>query len=1064
MVRALTLRLSLVCAALTQSQTVAYDELAAAMLAAGTAEERAALLAARPELVTADLSLALGRISDRLREEKKFQLSREAGFQALEVAERAGDRPAQGLAWEHVGRAYAGERDYQRAAEHFQKGVVLFEALGDRQMASSLLGRIAACFIYLENYRAALETNLRRLKLKEELNDPLMIARTLDDITLTHYRLGDYPAALVTARRAMALYEPLGNEGGVARMLVLLGDIQLEQSDYELAMATYGQAGKIFERLGDVGGVGLTTLNVGETYSGRGDYRRALDAYEKALATFTPGQLLDFMALANHSIGTVHATLGDYELARESFQRSVVLYDKAKRPVGLAEAFNAIGNSYQRQGDYGRALEYLRQGLKLLEESGRKMGMADALAELGDLYFQQGDESQALELYDRSQILLEQLGRKEKLAALVSRRGLLQRRRGDDRGALAAHQQSLALYQAIGNKRGMAETLALIGDDQERLAQSNPARRSYQQALDLFEEIGDRNGIAAALTGIARLERASGNHEEALSIAARAAALAEKTSNLELLWEIDSLIGSSRQALGQTEAAQSSFERAVAAVELMRSQAAGGPVDRRYFLQHRLLPYHSLIQLLVAGGKAKEALVWAERSKARVLLDVMRSGRVDVSQAMTAAEQQQERALRAAMISLNTQVHRASGPGRSDPARLEELKSLRERARLDYEAFQTSLFAAHPALRVQRGEAPVITTGELAALLPDSHSALIEYVVTDDVTYLFAVTRAANREPAVQVFSLPVGRAGLSLQIETFRRQLAMRDLGFGAAARRLHQMLLAPAQEVLRGKTNLVLVLDDKLWELPFQALLDGERRYLIETRAISYAPSLTVLREMKRPRGGPGTGEALQTALLAFGNPTAGGKREHPAPALPETEEEVKALKLLYGAERSKVYVRSEAREDRVRNEAARIEVLHFATHGTLNDAAPMYSHLVLAPGQKNDDGLLEAWELMQMDLQSKLAVLSACETARGRYGPGEGMIGFTWALFVAGVPATVVSQWQVEAASTRDLMVSFHRGLRKATKSEALRQAALRIMKTPETSHPFYWAGFVLVGDGS
>jgi CHAT domain-containing protein len=84
---------------------------------------------------------------------------------------------------------------------------------------------------------------------------------------------------------------------------------------------------------------------------------------------------------------------------------------------------------------------------------------------------------------------------------------------------------------------------------------------------------------------------------------------------------------------------------------------------------------------------------------------------------------------------------------------------------------------------------------------------------------------------------------------------------------------------------------------------------------------------------------------------------------------------------------------------------------------------------------------------------------------------MIGLTWALFVAGVPATVVSQWQVESASTRDLMVNFHRGLSspsragkaKATRTEALRQAALKVMKNPATSHPFYWAGFVLVGDG-
>ncbi len=133
------------------------------------------------------------------------------------------------------------------------------------------------------------------------------------------------------------------------------------------------------------------------------------------------------------------------------------------------------------------------------------------------------------------------------------------------------------------------------------------------------------------------------------------------------------------------------------------------------------------------------------------------------------------------------------------------------------------------------------------------------------------------------------------------------------------------------------------------------------------------------------------------------------------------------MYGAARSKVYIGAEAREDRVKAEAGQARILHFATHGTLNNASPMYSHLVLAQGDNDEDGLLEAWELMQLDLKADLAVLSACETARGRFGAGEGMIGLTWALFVAGVPATVVSQWKVESASTRDLMLGFHRQLR-------------------------------------
>ena len=189
-----------------------------------------------------------------------------------------------------------------------------------------------------------------------------------------------------------------------------------------------------------------------------------------------------------------------------------------------------------------------------------------------------------------------------------------------------------------------------------------------------------------------------------------------------------------------------------------------------------------------------------------------------------------------------------------------------------------------------------------------------------------------------------------------------------------------------------------------------------------------------------------------------------------LPEAGEEVKALARLYGAARSKVYVGAEAREDRVMSEAGQASVLHFTTHGTLNNASPMYSYLTLAEGGPNDDGLLEAWELMQLDLKAELAVLSACETARGRIGAGEGVIGFSWAMFIAGVPSTVVSQWKVESASTRDLMVSFHRSLispgskqTRQTKSDALRHATLKLMRNPETSHPFYWAGFVLVGDG-
>jgi CHAT domain-containing protein len=219
----------------------------------------------------------------------------------------------------------------------------------------------------------------------------------------------------------------------------------------------------------------------------------------------------------------------------------------------------------------------------------------------------------------------------------------------------------------------------------------------------------------------------------------------------------------------------------------------------------------------------------------------------------------------------------------------------------------------------------------------------------------------------------------------------------------------------------------------------------------------------------------------ILAVGNPAVGQETisevkgalmgDKPEP-LPEAERQVRSLGSIYGANRVKSYIGPEAREDRFKSEAPNYGILHLATHGVLNDRSPMYSCLMLSRAEErnNEDGLLEAWELMDLNLKADLVVLSACETARGRVGKGEGMIGLTWALFVAGVPTTVVSQWKVRSDSTADLMVGFHRRLKARSarsavrgSAAALRQAALKVKADRRYRHPFHWAGFVVIGEG-
>ncbi|MFP5262213.1 MAG: CHAT domain-containing protein [Blastocatellia bacterium] len=191
-----------------------------------------------------------------------------------------------------------------------------------------------------------------------------------------------------------------------------------------------------------------------------------------------------------------------------------------------------------------------------------------------------------------------------------------------------------------------------------------------------------------------------------------------------------------------------------------------------------------------------------------------------------------------------------------------------------------------------------------------------------------------------------------------------------------------------------------------------------------------------------------------------------------LPRTERMVNTLSRLYGPDRSKIYVRADAREDTAKKEAGSCHILQFATHGILDNTNPMYSRLVMSQSGlgEHEDGMLEAWEVMKLDLNADMVILSACDTARGRVAGGEGMIGLAWAFFVAGCPTTVVSQWSVEVNSTAELMVEFHKVLKPGieargngmSKAAALRMAILKLMKRPGYGHPFYWAPFVVIGD--
>jgi len=907
----------------------------------------------------------------------------------------------------------------------------------------------------------------------------LAALKSLKELVNTATLKGDYPEALRIAQLELKMAERLGDKLALGVALSEVGNVYSRQNRATDALDNLQKSLLIFEELENKQEKARALHSIGFAYGLQRRYDLAAEFHSKSLALSEEIGDKNLIALCLNSLGLDQTALGHYQLGLELYQKARVLSEQLDDKATLNLSLNNVATHYISQGRYAEALECLLKSLKVMDEMGNavdRRSYSYKLQNIGLVYRHQGDLDQALSYSRRSLAILEEIGDRLGIANLQNNIGVIYKSQKQYDQALEWLQKSLNAYQLLKATPGIARTLNNIGDVYRLQGRYDEALAPLQKSLELREANRDRGGIALTLNNLGRLYQAQGKYAEMLAVGRRAASIAEEINGREELWDAQERIGRALSAMSQPAEAQQSFLASIATVEEMRREVAGGEQQQQSFMENKLSPWFGLIDLLVAQGKNSEALAFAERSKARVLLDALQRGRATLRQSLSQSEREAEEQQRLGLVSLNSQLNAEVKREKSDITKVADLRTKIEQARLAYEDFETRLYVAHPELKVQRGEAPVINAAELDALVPDKSTALLEYVVADDRTYLFTVTRSAvNSVAEVRVYTIAAKREDLAKQTETLRLQLAGRDLGFRASAAKLYEVLLKPAAADLQTKTNLVIAPDNILWDLPFQALISDANRYVIESASISYAPSFTVLREMTKRRS---SHQPASANLLALGNPRLGEetirkvsftRRDEKLDPLPEAEQEVKTLGRLYGAARSQIYIGADAREDLVKSEAGQAKILHFATHGVLNNASPMYSHLVLAEGGVNEDGLLEAWELMQLDLHADLAVLSACETARGRIGAGEGMIGLSWAMFIAGVPSLVVSQWKVESASTRDLMVSFHRGLiastatkARLTKTEALRQAALKVMRNPQTNHPFYWAGFVLIGD--
>jgi len=824
---------------------------------------------------------------------------------------------------------------------------------------------------------------------------------------------GDWTSAEVAFDTVIQIAETAGLRAELASALLAVGDSKRRRGELALAAAPLERAEALYRELGNEKLLARVWIARGNLVSNLGQRDEADDFYRRSLEAFLRLGLPEAASIAQGNLGLASQARGDYAAALAAHLRALEL-----DPKNASARFN-VGIIHHAQAEQVLALDDFRRAAALDHEAGYAVDEAFDLVMAARVQAMTGDERGALDGLAIARAALETAGARAELGAL---------------------------------ERTCAQIDLQAGRPEAAIPHAEAAVAALGAAAPHL--------VPGALTVLAEARLALGQPLPALADAERALEIARKEEDWGALADSWMQIGAVHQALGHGDEARAAYRGAIEAIERQREHVAGDETSRQRFFEQLVDPYHRLLEIVARAGDDREAFRVSEQARARTLVDVLQHGHRRLSRRLLSPPEQEreaaaERALRLAQARYDAAGDRAAG--KEAAARLDEAR--RERG-----AVRSALFTAHPELRVALGETEIVEPGALAPLLAKG-SVAVAFTATERTLYLFVLAPrpagASTQEAGVvlRVVSRPLGAKALGERVTAFRRSLAQRDLALAAQARALFEDVFGAVRGELRGRSRVYLIPDGALWELPFAALQPRAGRFFVEDSALVLAPSLTALAGWAARPSTPRHTDGYE--LLAVGRGEFSGGR----PSLPDAERQAQVVAALYGSA-GRLLVGAEATERKVKAAAPGARILHWATHGVLEPASPLYSALLLAPEKAGapEDGRLEAREILDLDLHADLAVLSACETARGHVGAGEGVVGLSWALSVAGARNSVVSLWNVDAASTGDLMVAFHRRVRGGEAyGEALRGAALTLLRDPRTRHPFYWAPFILVGDG-
>ncbi|MEA2563521.1 MAG: hypothetical protein QOH06_5025 [Acidobacteriota bacterium] len=940
----------------------------------------------------------------------------------------------------------------EKALAKLQESLALWQSIGDRKGEVAVLNSIGAIHRSLGKTVFALALYSRALALTRQAGDRQGEAQTWNNLGVAHHQLSQYKVAIQELQEARRIWEELDDPGELANTLYCLGVLQYDSDEQEAALESFNRALDLRRKVNLTAGQALVLTGIASIYRERGAGDKALELYRQALDLSRSEKDRNDEANVLQNMASIYLRRGEVQEALELYTDALAIHRDLGNRAPEGRVLSYLGATSLYLGDREQALAYYTQALQINRELGNEVWEGYTLRDIGWVYDLRGEPGVALEHYTRANEIGLKLKDRRLQATSIHGMGRAQRALGAPREAVALLERAAAFFQETGSAMGEINAMVDLGLAYQALPDPQRAAELFYRARDLSRQRKTLVAEAGAQSAVARLERDRGN----------------------------------------LPAAAAAIEEALRIVESIRPKVATQRQRVSFFASRReYYDFYVDLQMRLherdpAGGHLEAALAVSEKARARGLLDLLSEGRIDVRRGISAELKQREEEIENRISLLQGDLlDDLSREGKQAPRIEGEL----DRAEEERERIEWQIQREHPHYAAFRNPGP-LSPERIQGML-DGRTALLEYTVGKECSYLFVVTR-----DGLEGFRLPPA-AELDELVETLRGTLEDPGRRYRAryieVAYRLYEMLLAPAREVLRDKPHLIVSPDGPLLLLSFEALLTSPDSsgssyaglsYLIREKSVSYIPSASVFAELGASAEGAVVTASGAGLFLGFADPAYDRASPAPGPAaagplartlqdaglpspqrLTHSRGELLEIASLFPPGQVRSYFDGDASEENVKEnpDLRNARWLHFAVHGFVDEARPEYSGLVLSlDGDSRENGLLQVYEIFNLELSADLVVLSACDTALGKNVRGEGLLGVSRAFLYAGAASVAVSLWQVADTSTSELMVRFYRHLMaNGDKAEALRLSKLELIQEGRYDRPYYWAPFILIG---